>query len=383
MMRYIALRCALAGAVFWFAGCESLTQPPPASASLHAAKEGTRCSPIFTDDLLEEAGLAVAWRRCLDCGPVLHVYLDAKNVYVETKQGLLICVNARTGETRWRRPLHRELAFPPMLMGDKVGYECKGYLCVLDLRTGRQLARVRLRAEAPVAAPVYCKGAVYMALATSRLVKLDAKTGESKWRIDKAKQFRTIWAKPACIGKYVVYVSRDKEGSVHCVKQSTGDTMWEYAVGEDLVHPVAAGNLALLSCADGNLYAFDVNAKPPVKPKWVFPAAGPLFDAPQTLRGLALVTCRQQGLYAIDLKTGRLRWLARGVEGKLLARGPSGRLYVGTYDGFLTALDEKTGKRLFELEPARFTRFLPNTGDRIFLAGDAGGLLVLKERLKR
>ncbi len=337
---------------------------------------------IFTDARLKEAGLAVAWKRDLNCGAVRKVYLDAQNVYVETVSGILHCLNAKTGIQRWQQALQWQLAFPPILMGDRVGYEVRGNLRVFDLRDGRQLFHRRLHADAAVAAPVYRNGFLYIPLVTSRVAKIDVKTGEDVWGVKMAKHLGTLWAKPACVGNFVVYVSRDSGGSVHCVDDATGNPVWDYAVGADLMAPVVAGSWVFVASADGNLYAFDTAAMPrgqKPKPTWVATTAGPLFDLPQVAGDTVAVPCRTRGLYAFSRKSGQQQWLLSDTVGHVAA-WTQARAYIHTQDGLLSVVDAKTGKRIYELEPAKFTRSLPNTSSTLYLASDDGQLLALKEK---
>src|SRR5262249_9078137 len=109
---------------------------------------------------------------------------------------------------------------------------------------------------------------------------------------------------------------------------------------------------------DGRLHAFAARSG---KPVWNF-RAGAAIRARATIAGEDIFVQADDGfLYKLDVKTGRERWRVR-LDDKPIDRRPignpksrydyrasaaalqDGRLYIGTFDGHVLALDSNSGK---------------------------------------
>ena len=122
---------------------------------------------------------------------------------------------------------------------------------------------------------------------------------------------------------------------------------------------VVAGDLLLIGTDDGRLHARDVRTG---APRWVFRADGAI-RAPVTVAGDALYVHADDGvLYRLDAATGTERWKVRTSQQPVVRIPPpdptsrwairasgvavaDGRLYVGTHDGQVLALDSADGTR--------------------------------------
>ena len=129
-----------------------------------------------------------------------------------------------------------------------------------------------------------------------------------------------------------------------------------------------------------------------LKPVWTFHISdnGPIEAAPVVWDGTAYITSAHDHVYAIDVKTGKLKWQFsdnphvisfadnRGVT--LL----DGKVYLATLDGHLIALNATTGKKVFDkvevsdtansfytMQPLPYTN--PKTGKTVLLLGISNG----------
>lgn len=129
-----------------------------------------------------------------------------------------------------------------------------------------------------------------------------------------------------------------------------------------------------------------------LKPVWSFQISddGPIEAAPVIWNGIAYITSAHDNVYAIDVKTGALKWhfaynphvIAFAANRGVALFG--GNVYLATLDGHLIGLDAETGAKKFDkvevydtsnsfytMQPLPYTN--PNTGKTVLLLGISNG----------
>lgn len=94
-----------------------------------------------------------------------------------------------------------------------------------------------------------------------------------------------------------------------------------------------------------------------LKPVWTYKISdnGPIEAAPLIWHGTAYITSAHDHVYALDVKTGKLKWEFSDnphVISFAANRGVGlldGNVYIATLDGHLIALDAETGKTVFDV----------------------------------
>lgn len=94
-----------------------------------------------------------------------------------------------------------------------------------------------------------------------------------------------------------------------------------------------------------------------LKPVWTYKISdnGPIESAPLIWHGIAFITSAHDHIYALDVKTGKLKWEfsdSPHVISFAANRGVAlldGNVYIGTLDGHLIALDAETGNKVFDV----------------------------------
>ena len=138
---------------------------------------------------------------------------------------------------------------------------------------------------------------------------------------------------------------------------------WSYDAGSPLwPGPSFAGGLVYAGAEDGQLHAVEARSG---QKRWSFRAGGAVRTRPAIASGSLLFQADDGFLYKLDAASGREQWRVRLVE-KPVERLPfdnpksrydrfgsdvtvaGGRLYVGTHDGHVLALDPATGARLWD-----------------------------------
>jgi alcohol dehydrogenase (cytochrome c) len=129
-----------------------------------------------------------------------------------------------------------------------------------------------------------------------------------------------------------------------------------------------------------------------LKPIWTFKIDdnGPMEATPLIWHGTAYVSSAHDHVYAIDVKTGKLKWEFQDsphVIAFAANRGVAlldGKVYIATLDGHLVALDAQTGNKIFDVVAVADTTnsfytaaplpyYNPNTGKSELLLGVANG----------
>ena len=163
-------------------------------------------------------------------------------------------------------------------------------------------------AEAFVFTPALSGDSVYVASRSGSVARLDAATGQSKWRMSVGKR---ISAGVGSDGTLAV-VATD-EGEVFALDAQTGEVRWRARVSSEvLAAPKLAEELVLVRSADSRIFAFGAADG---KRRWVYQraAASLIVRSPVGLsvgQGLAYAGFSGGKLAAISLGNGSVRWEA-------------------------------------------------------------------------
>lgn len=222
----------------------------------------------------------------------------------------------------------------------------------------------RVQTGGPVqSTPAVADGVVYVGSGDGHVYALDARTGEERWRFDAG---RAVTSSPAVAGGLVYVGSRD--GGYVALDAGTGRLRWRVATGPDArlawgfesgdlytSSPAVAGGLAILGGADGQVYAVDAGSG---EVRWRFRTDGRVRSSPAVAGGRVYVGSMDGTLYALELGSGRLVWRfdteghtlesgSFGFDRRSIQSSPAvadGRVFVGSRDGHLYAVDAATGR---------------------------------------
>ena len=217
--------------------------------------------------------------------------------------------------------------------------------------------------------PTVSAGVTYVGSGDGNLYALDAVTGRERWRLATG---RAISATPAVAGGLVFVTSRDNV--LWAVDAATGRRRWRRETGPDLPlawgfesgdlytsSPAWAEGTVYVGSGDGRVYAVD-GATGAVR--WSAVTGGRVRSSPAVAGDRVYVGSMDGSVYAIDRATGRQAWRfdtdgralesARfGFDRRTVQSSPAvagGRVFVGSRDGFLYALEAATGRRLWRVD---------------------------------
>ena len=345
MLPALAL-CALAAPLALAASAE-----PPAMFRGDPTGSGVQRAP--------SAAWIASVRFTFDAGSPIRSspVMRAGTLYIGASDGALHALDAAKGTPRWRFQTAGAISAAPAVDDTAVYVPSRdGFLHAVDVRTGRERWRHRFGQplgpddywDYHLSAPVLADGTLFIGGGDGRIVALDPAQGRVKWQADVGARVRSTLAVHDGI---VVFGTMS--GHVRALRERDGVPLWSFAT-DGAAHKFAD--------ADNDTTA--VVASPTI----VADANGPLVA----------VGGRDGHFYALDLRTGRLRWrLTHDGSSWMLASATDGRtLYVGGGSAaIIQAVDPATGMERwrFKTRSAVFTS-LALACDSL-LASDFAGML--------
>lgn len=168
--------------------------------------------------------------------------------------------------------------------------------------------------------------------------------------------------------------------------------VWRHRLASEVsASPVVAGNLLYIAAENGNLYAFDLTTH---KQVWLYHAEGGIGSTPAVANGKLYALSRDGCLTALDAASGKALWRFRtGGEARFGVPGgygmpktdgitpdpwdfwlssplvQDGRVYFGSSDHHVYALDAVTGKEVWRFEADDSIHTAPALSNgRLFIA---------------
>lgn len=266
--------------------------------------------------------LSVAWKSSIGKGSGKYERLVSgpvvwgNSVYTIDIKATVSAFNTANGDLRWRTELKQE--------GEKDNVAFGGGVA-------------------------YWGGKVFASTGYGFIVALDAASGAELWRNEIGVPLRSA---PTVSGGQVYVATQDSR--MVAISADTGETLWEH-------------------------YAIVENAE-------VLGASSPAVEGDTIIAGFS-----SGELYALRAQNGQVNWQdALSRTGKLTALATlndingnpviyNGRVYVGNHSGRLTAVDFRTGERVWEVNIG--TLYTPwVAGDYIYVVSNDGEVVALSIR---
>ncbi len=180
-----------------------------------------------------------------------------------------------------------------------------------------------------------------------------------------------------------------RDGWLHAVRPD-GTLAWEFRGGGPLGAPVVEGDTVYVGSSDGRLYAVAIATG---KERWRYQSDEDLATRPATANGSVYVASLQDTLFCVDAATGAWKWHHRRetkaagftILGAAAAVAAGDAVYAAYSDGFVAALDAKTGAPRWEKQVAPpddhlDVDALALDGARLYAAAYSGAVLAVDAR---
>jgi outer membrane protein assembly factor BamB len=328
-------------------------------------------------------------------------------VYLAQQRGLFFSLNADSGRVRWRKKTRRCSASSPALAHGVVYQSwmdfvpcpqarpgATGFVIAWNAKTGRKLWRFN---GAPFeSSPLVVGRTLYVGSWDHKVYAIDAKTGHKRWSFETDEQANTS----AAYWRGTIYIATDG-GSLYALSARTGRLRWRAQSNSKFgsreffyATPTVAYGRVYLGNTDGTMYVYGARSG---KLRWARPLGSYVYSAAAVWRRRVYVGTYDGSFYALDAATGDVKW-HRSAPGAVhgaptvldglvyyatcsscgsaaqrsVKRGPD-----GTY-----ALDARTGHMRWRFPAGKYANPVVTDTKRIYVTGRAQ-LYALKERARR
>jgi outer membrane protein assembly factor BamB len=217
---------------------------------------------------------------------------------------------------------------------------------------------------------------VYVGSLDEHLYALNLASGALKWRY-KGGPFKA----PASVHGGAVYIG-DEDGLFHCVDAATGKKRWTFETDAEISGGANfVGDTVLFGSGDENLYCLSRDGKL----RWKFKVpGGPVMGAPAVAKDRTFVAGCDSTLHVLDVGNGK-ELAGVDIEGQTgsSCAVAGDRLFLGTMNNQVLAIDWKKAKIDWTFEPARRAQpFFASAAvtDRLVLVGGRDKLVRALDR---
>lgn len=206
--------------------------------------------------------------------------------------------------------------------------------------------------------PTLVDGVLYVASSDGEVAAISAADGDRLWRVELE---RPLSGGVGYHGRSLYLGGAD--GSVLQLSADDGVVEWEAAVsGEVLAAPAVSDDWVIVQTYDGKLLGFQSGAD---EPTWTFTSDVPVLtlrgtSTPILVGGNAIAGFGDGKVIAVDVNSGNVSWESRigvpqgsseidrivDIDGAMTQQGIE--LFVASYQGRVAALDNRTGRKLWQ-----------------------------------
>jgi eukaryotic-like serine/threonine-protein kinase len=264
-----------------------------------------------------------------------------------------------------------------------------GYLYALAQSTGTMVWRTHLGNHLTDATPALEGQVLFVAMHSSALAALDARTGQIYWTFDTGEK---IQAPPLVAGSRVLLASRT---TLWALDAASGGLLWKFRHGQDgwptSGAPALAGNIVYVGLGSGtHLWALDLTNG---RVLWSFDSGDRITSAATVDASSVYIATWHGTIFALDRVHGTPRWsyalnsqhdqtVVDGVGGSMALA--NGRLYMGDYRGSVLCIDAARGKLLWRYATGAQILATPvATWGRVYVGSGDGYFYALNIRTGR
>lgn len=302
-----------------------------------------------------------AWRASVGkSGPYsMQPYAAGDKVYVSSHGGDVVALDGASGRTLWRAETDVDLTTGPGSDGTVTAVAGeKGVVYAFDA-SGKQLWKKQVNGEV-LSAPLVGKGLVVVRTTDTRVLGLDAQTGERRWIYQRAQTALNLRAGMGMVFAGDGIVMGFPGGKLGVLSPTNGVLRWEstvsYPKGVSEIErlndvtgfPMVNGRQVCATTFQGRISCLDLATG---QPQWGKDFSSPVGPAQDD--NSLFAADERSVVHAFDRQTGNERWhndqLRNRALGMPLALGRS--VVFGDFDGYVHFLSREDGEFIARVRP--------------------------------
>ncbi|MBU0953664.1 MAG: PQQ-binding-like beta-propeller repeat protein [Nanoarchaeota archaeon] len=262
-------------------------------------------------------------------------------IYVGAADKNFYAIDAETGQEQWRFTTNGPILSYPTLVGETLYFSSFDYNLYALTLTGTLKWKFATKGKI-FSKPAVSNNVIYIGSEDRNLYAINA-DGSLKWTFQTKD---TIHSSPLVYKDRIFFGSFDN--NFYCLNLE-GELLWTFPTkGVTTVFEICAvDGIVYFNSWDRNLYAVDIDGKL----VWKRTLIEPLNTSIVYADGLLYAASRSKHVYAIDAKTGDVRW-RKEADSFFGETGTyhNGVLYIGNCDQTVYALDAKTGNEIWRFK---------------------------------
>lgn len=304
--------------------------------------------------------LSVRWQRALDDTVYGTPVVSGDRVFALGYYGKLYALRRSDGHRLWTVTVSTGSNSTPAIWRGLVvvpGVDASGdFMAAYDAATGARRWRTRIGGTAFVTAPAVYGDAIYFSAGTT-IYSLSASSGHLRWKtVVSTAEWGTIDGPVAVSGYGEYVVAAGNDGHVYNLAAGTGKVRWNVQAGGGIHTGGPAIYSGIVYVPEGHsgdegggfdIWALQVSDG---RVLWHNYAGDDVHVTPAAGQGKVFIGSIDEGLLALDSRTGALLWTTP-YEGEVWGSPvlANGVLYAGT-DEVLVAHDAATGAPLWSTQ---------------------------------
>ena len=336
--------------------------------------------------------ISLKWRSAL-AGSVYDTPLvSGGRIFTVDTSGKLSALRQSDGRKIWSATIGFISDSTPAILNGLViapGLDATGgFVAAFDVASGARRWRTRLDVDqyASITAPATYGSSVYVAAGTT-IYALSASGGQVLWKTRVTTSADGIVAGPVAVSGYGEFVvAAGADGYVYALDAATGAVHWQVKAGGGVFHGGPSIYSGIVYVPEGRSGSegggFDICALQVSDGRllWKSYAGDDVHVTPAAGQGRVFIGSIDEGVNAIDAKTGALLWTAP-YQGEVWGAPmlANGVVYVGT-DQQLVAYNAATGAMVYEsqISAGNASMSSPAVVDgRIYMGSGDNAVLVL------
>ena len=218
-----------------------------------------------------------------------------EQVIFGSQDTFLYCLNQATGDVKWKLEMGDQIRCTPTIVENRTFVAgCDGFLHIVDIRNGTEIAKVDIESPTGVTAAVMGDTA-FFGTEQAGFYAIDWKRAEVKWSYLDPTANTSSRSSPAVTKSHVIFGSRSRK--IYSLNPETGAENWTYKTrGEVSSSPVIAGDRVYVGSEDGRMYVLELQTGKLISE---IELSGSILSSPAVVDGRLIVATSRGIVYCL------------------------------------------------------------------------------------